>query len=408
MKHMLEGYRILDISQFLAGPVATRIMVEMGAEVIKVELPGGDPGNKLPVIKEGRSAFYVQQNRGKKAVCLDPKTPEGLEILKGLIAKCDVFIENFAPGVIGRIGLDWDVVHAINPRIIMCSISAFGQTGPMAHLPGFDMIGQAYAGVTSMIGEPDQTPPFTMVPIGDVSTGMNALAAIGLALLHRERSGEGQFIDISLLDMYFHLHVRSVHEWSLSNGASRPMRSGPHNSALTPAGIFQGKTRPVFILPLNMWERMCTAIGRPELAEHPKFIDNDKRTKNQHEVIAIIEAWLQAQESDEEAIRILESHRIPVAPIFTVNQACAHPHLIERETIRWIEDRALGRFQVPGMPLRFSAFPGHLDLVAPFLGEHNAQVLSEHLGYSADKIAALEARGVLSSEPIPAQAKAAQ
>ena len=135
MQHILDGFRVLDITQFLTGPAATRLMVEMGAEVIKVEFPSGDPSRKFPFLKDGRSAYYVQQNRGKKAICLDPKTPEGLEILKGLIAKCDVFIENFAPGVIGRIGLGWDVVRAINPNIVMCSISAFGQTGPLSALP---------------------------------------------------------------------------------------------------------------------------------------------------------------------------------------------------------------------------------------------------------------------------------
>ena len=409
MQHILDGFRVLDITQFLAGPAATRLMVEMGAEVIKVEFPSGDPSRKFPFLKDGRSAYYVQQNRGKKAICLDPKTPEGLEILKGLIAKCDVFIENFAPGVIGRIGLGWDVVRAINPNIVMCSISAFGQTGPLAHLPGFDNMGQAYAGVTSMIGDPDKAPAFPQLALGDVGTGVHAAAAIGYALLHRERGHGGQYIDVSLLDSYFHHHEVNVQVWSCSNGEIKPTRSGSHHYAVAPAGIFQGKTMPVFLLPLlNIWPRFCEVLGRPDIIDHPKFCDNAARTQNQKELIAIIEGWLQAQESDEEAIRILEENRIPVAPILSVEQACQHPHLIERETVRWVEDRQLGRFQAPGMPLRFSAFPGHLDLVAPFLGEHNVPVLSEYLGYSKDRIAALQTKGVLASEPIPAQARAAE
>lgn len=409
MQHILDGIRVLDITQFLAGPAATRLLVEMGAEVIKVEFPSGDPSRLFPFLKNGRSAYFVQQNRGKKAICLDPKTSEGLEILKGLMTKCDVFIENFAPGVVSRLGLGWEAVKAINPNIIMCSISAFGQSGPLAHLPGFDNIGQAYAGVTSMIGEPGKTPVFPQLALGDIGTGVHAAAAIGFALFHRERGGGGQYVEVSLLDTYFHHHDANVQVWSLSNGEIQPTRSGSHFYATAPAGIFQGKEMPIVILPLlKMWPKFCEVIGRPDLIDHPRYNDNTKRAQNRHELIEIIEAWLQAQESDAESIRILEENRLPVAPILSVEQACRHPHLLERETVRWVEDRTLGRFLIPGMPLRFSAFPGHLDLEAPFLGEHNAQVLREHLGYSADKIAALQTNGVLVSEPIPAQTAAAE
>lgn len=409
MQHILDGIRVLDITQFLAGPAATRLLVEMGAEVIKAEFPGGDPSRLFPFLKDGRSAYFVQQNRGKKAICLDPKSSEGLEILKGLLAKCDVFIENFAPGVISRLGLGWDVVRAINPKIIMCSISAFGQSGPLAHMPGFDNIGQAFAGVTSMIGEPGKTPVLPQLALGDIGTGVHAAAAIGFALFHRERGFGGQYVEVSLLDTYFHHHDANVQVWSLSKGEIKPTRAGSHFAGAAPAGIFQGKEMPILILPiLNMWPKFCEVIGRPDLIDHPRFNENGKRAQNQLELIAIIEGWLQAQESDAESIRILEENRLPVAPILSVEQACQHPHLLERETVRWIDDRGLGRFLVPGMPLRFSEFPGHLDLVAPFLGEHNAQVLGEYLGYSSDKIAALESRGVLASEPIPAQAAAAQ
>lgn len=403
MQHVMEGFRVLDMTQFLAGPAATRIMVEMGAEVIKVEFPGGDPSQGFPFIRNGRSAYYVQQNRGKKSVCLNPKTPQGLAMLKELLTHCDVFIENFAPGVVGRLGLGWEVVKEINPRIVMCSISAFGQTGPLARLPGFDNIGQAYAGVTSMVGDPDGPPAFPMLALGDIGTGVHAACAVGYALLYRERTGKGQHLDISLLDTYFHHHETNVQVWSCSQGAIQPTRSGSHHYAVAPAGIFKGKEMYIFLLPLlHLWPRFCEALGRPDLIEHPKFKDNADRAANQTELIEIIEAWLQAQDSDEEAIRILEEHHIPVAPVLSVEQACQHPHLIERETVRWIEDRSLGRFQVPGMPLRFSEFPGHLDLVAPYVGEHNAEVLRTLLGYGAAKLAELEGQGILSHQPLPA------
>lgn len=404
MKHVLDGYRVLDLTQFLAGPAATRVMVEAGAEVIKVEWPGGDPSRKFPFLgADGRSAYYVQQNRGKRSVAIDLKSKEGIAVVKDLCRHCDVLIENFAPGVMARLGLGYEAIKAINPEIVMCSISAFGQSGPLAHLPGFDNIGQAYSGITSMIGDPDKPPAFPMAAIGDVSTGVHAACAIAFALLYREKTGKGQYLDISLLDSYFHYHEVNVQVWSCSKGAIQPTRSGSHHYAVAPGGIFKSKDSYLFLLPiLHLWPKLCEIIGRPELAEDPRYIDNASRAKNQKELIAIIEEWLQAQESDEAAIRILEEGHIPVAPILTVEQACRHPHLIERETVRTIYDRSLGSFQVPGNPLRFSEFPGHLDLEAPYLGEHNAEVLGE-IGYSAGRIAELVRAGVLHAEPIPAQ-----
>ena len=408
MKHVLDGYKVLDLTQFLAGPAATRVMVEAGAEVIKIEWPGGDPSRKFPYLgKDGRSAYYVQQNRGKRSVAVDLKAPEGIAIVKELAAQSDVLIENFAPGVMDRLGLGYEAIKAVNPKIVMCAISAFGQSGPLAHLPGFDNIGQAYSGITSMIGDPDKPPAFPMAAIGDVSTGVHAACAIAFALLYRERTGKGQYLDISLLDSYFHYHEVNVQAWSCSKGEIQPTRSGSHHYAVAPGGIFKSKDAYLFLLPiLHMWPKLCEIMGRPELAEDPRYIDNASRAKNQKELIVIIEAWLQAQESDEAAIRILGEGHIPVAPILSVEQACQHPHLIERETVRTIYDRSLGNFQAPGMPLRFSEFPAHLDLEAPYLGEHNAEVLGDCLGYSGARIADLVKRGVLHSEPIPAQAAA--
>jgi crotonobetainyl-CoA:carnitine CoA-transferase CaiB-like acyl-CoA transferase len=216
-KHILDGYRVIDFTQALAGPTVTRLMAEMGAEIVKVEIPPrGDFSRELPFLKEGRSAYYVQQNRGKKSLCLDPKTPEGLEIIKKLIPQMDVLVENFAPGVIGRMGLDYETVKAINPRIIMCSVSAFGQTGPLTSRPGYDNIAQAYSGVTYMIGEPDGSPYLPGLGLGDVSTGAHAVAAIACALLYRERTGRGQHLDIALIDAYFHCHELNVQIFSNS------------------------------------------------------------------------------------------------------------------------------------------------------------------------------------------------
>lgn len=401
-QHILDGYRVLDITQHIAGPTVTRLMAEMGAEVIKVELlPYGDPTRLGEFRREKRSGLNIQHNRGKKSLCLDVKSAKGQKILRELVRACDVVLENFAPGVVARFGLDWETVRALNPRVIMCSISAFGQTGPLASLPGFDYIAQAYAAVTDMIGEPDKPPSIPQLAMGDVSTGVHAACAIGYALLHRERTGEGQYLDISLLDCYFHYHEANVEMYSGTRGKIVPRRGGSHHYSIVPAGVFQGKERFILIIA-NLerhWNNLCGVIGRQELVTEERFTNPKIRMRAKEEIVTIIEDWLQAQENDEAAIKLLQDAHVPVAPVLSVSEAIAHPHLKERGTVRTIEDRVLGEFDIPGNPLRYSAFPEPLPLAAPFLGEHNHEVLGDLLAYNPEQIAELEAEGVIRQRP---------
>ena len=401
-KHVLEGYKVLDFSQIVAGPTCTLMMAEMGAEVIKVELaPAGDGARLGPVVRDGRSGYFVQHNRGKKDVCLDAKTPEGLSILKGLVKKVDVLVENYAPGVIGRLGLGYDVVSELNPRLVMCSISAFGQTGPLAHEPGFDWVGAAYSGITSMGGEKGGSPIFPMVAMGDVSTGAHAMGAVCAALLYRERTGRGQHLDLSLLDTYAHYHEASFQMYSLSKGAISPTRSGAHSWYASPAGVFKGRERYfILIAPLEQhWSKLCEAMGRPDMARDPRFTDNETRMKNLNALVDTIEGWIRSQPSDDAALETLKAHHVPVAPILSVPEALQHPHLRQRGTVRTVHDRLLGDLEVPGFALRFSDFPAPLELQAPLLGEHNAEILTEWLGYSPDQVRELERKGILRSGP---------
>lgn len=400
-KHILEGYRVLDLTQYIAGPTVTRLMAEMGAEVIKVEmLPFGDPTRTGGFRRDKRSGYYIQHNRGKKSICIDVKSEKGRKILQDLVKEVDVVLENFAPGVVGRRGLDWETVHALNPKAIMCSISAFGQTGSLSHLPGFDYIAQAYTGVTSLMGEPDAPPVIPMLAIGDVTTGVTATCAIGYALLHRERTGEGQYLDISLLDCYFHCHDMNVELVSGTGGNFVPPRAGSHHYAVAPTGVFRSKDGYVLIMAtLHHWDNLCEVIGRKELVTEERFTNPAKRIHAKDEIVEIIEEWLQAQESDVEAVRILQEAHVPVAPVLTVNEAMANPHFKERGTVRTVDDRILGEFEIPGNPLRYSAFPDPLPLEAPFLGEHNREVLTEILSYSDDEVAAMEDEAVIRQRP---------
>lgn len=404
MDHILKGYKVLDFTHYLAGPTTTRIMAEMGAEIIKVELfPAGDAVRQIPFLKDGRSAYYVQQNRGKQSLHIDVKTPKGLAIIKELLKQVDVVTENFSVGAMARMGLGWEDIHAINPRIVMSSVTAFGQTGPLSHLSGFDVMGQAYAGVTDVIGDPNGPPAFPMLGIGDVMTGVHALAAIGFALLHREKTGKGQFLDTTLLDSYFHNHEMNVQIASCTKGAMVPTRNGSHHFAISPVGIYKGRERYMFVIGLlHLWEHLAKAMGREDLITDPLYETNELRVENNDSLTKIIEGWIRAQESDEVAQKILEDARIPVAPILTVKEAMDHPHLIERGTVRTIQDPVIGEFQIPGMPLRFSDFPDELPLQASWLGEDNRDILNKYLDYSDDQIDALFAEGIVKTEDIPA------
>lgn len=399
---ILEGYRVLDFTQFLAGPTTSRLMAEMGAEIIKIEMaPEGDATRALPHRRKGRSGYYIQQNRGKKSVCVDMRTERGRELVKGLVKDCDVLLENFSPGAIGRLGLSYDVVKNLNPTIIMCSISAFGQTGPLAKLPGFDYIAMAVSGVMDMIGDPDQAPYFPMLGIGDVSAGVHALAAINGALLHRYRTGRGQYIDISLLDSYFHAHEINVQAYSGSGGKIVPRRAGHHHYAASPLGLFNCKDGYLFMVVMaRQWAPLCKVMGREDLADHPDYATNGKRVERRDEIVQIIESWLKDYKRDD-ALKLLEDMHIPVAPVLSVPEAMSHPHLIEREVVRTIHDRGYGDLTIPGIPLRFSDFSEPLDLQAAYLGEHNREVFGAHLGLSGAELDALEAAGVIKTEPLP-------
>ncbi len=400
--HILTGYTVVDFTQAVAGPAATLMMAEMGAHVIKVEIaPRGDLTRAFPYFKDGRSGCFVQFNRGKQSLCVAIKTPEGLNVVKDLIKTADVVVENFTPGVMDRLGLGYETVSAINPKIIMCSISSFGQQGALAHKSGFDTIGAAYSGVLSRIGEPDAPPPMLQSSFGDVGAGVYALAAIGYALLHREHTGVGQHLETTLVDTYVNYHETAIEAFSASKGALRTQRTGRFAPLHSATGMFKTKQGYVMFCaaPPHHFQALCHAMGRPELIDDPRFADNDKRVANGAALTAAIEQWLQSLPSDEDALRILEEHHIPAGPILSVEQAMEDPHLRQRGSIRTISDPVLGEFKVPGFPIKFSRTPALEDLPAPFLGQHNQQILRERLGYPPERIRELEARGILYREP---------
>jgi CoA:oxalate CoA-transferase len=398
-EHLLTGYRVLDLTRALAGPTCTRMFAECGAEVIKIEgAPGGDLVRGISKFKNDRSLYYVQQNLNKKSVCLDLHQAESIALLKEMIPHCDVVVENFKPGVINKMGLGYDTLQTLKPDIILCSISALGQTGPLSDKPGYDYIAQGYSGITSMIGDPDSPPYIPLAGIGDVSTGVTAAFAIAASLLNRARTGEGQHLDIALLDCYYHYHEANVHQYSGSDGEMLPTRSGRHASYVCPAGIYRGNGGDVIIMAfLHHWPDLCSAMGKTTLSNDPRFATDVARLANLDELIELIETWLQSFPDVASAVEKMESHGVPCGPILSVEETVNHPHFIQRGTVRSVNDPIHGEFKMPGMPVKTSQYPAESDYTAPTLGEHNAEILSALLGKSPDEISQLVATGILHS-----------
>ncbi len=406
---MLEGYRVLDFSQFVAGPTCTRLLAEMGAEVIKVELaPHGDRvradglKSQAPELKDSNySTYYVQHNHSKLSFAIDLKQPRAKELVMAMLPSIDVVVENFAPHVIDRLGFSYEAIRKVNPKIIMCSISMAGQTGPLSYKAGYDFIGQAYAGVTDGIGQVDGPPAMTTMAIGDVSTGVASAMAIGFALLHRERTGEGQYLDASLLDTYFHMHEKSVPVVSLRGDKFRPTRSGSLHPDGGPTGAFHYRDgQYVFLtVPPHQWPQLVRAMGMPELASDPRFRSARGRRDNKEQLRDVIEKWLSGFATRDDALAALDKERVPCAPVLSVNDSIKHPHLNERKTVRWVNDPILGRIAIPGMPVKFSAWPDRVDLHASRLGQDNERVLRELLKMDHNQISKLYEEGILVRDP---------
>jgi crotonobetainyl-CoA:carnitine CoA-transferase CaiB-like acyl-CoA transferase len=410
MQHrMLEGYRVLDLTQIVAGPTCSRMLAEHGAEVIKLELApfgdrtriGGLRARGEDRRKDTQSTYFFQQNHSKRALALDIKHPAGVDLVRRLVKKADVLVENFSPGVMERAGLGYDALRELHPGLVMCSISLAGQTGPLSRKPGYDYVAQAYAGITDLIGEPDGSPALITMAMGDTSTGIAAAMAIGFALLHRERTGEGQHVEATLLDTYFHMHEVAIPRVSLREGYT-PKRTGSQHPDGGPTGIFRcadGSFITVATLP-HQWKQFVEALERPELLEDPRFASASLRRDNNDALKAVLEGWLARFPSREAAIERLDRHRIPAAPVLTLNEAMAHPHLRARGTVREVHDPALGCFAIPGSPVRFSAWKTNEQVAAGRLGEHNEEVLQEYLGLAAEEIEQLYERGVLVQDPL--------
>ncbi|MCL4821975.1 MAG: CoA transferase [Vicinamibacteria bacterium] len=395
----LTGVRVLDLTNVLSGPFCTLHLALLGAEVIKVENPkGGDLarvlGNVPAYNKKLMGTSFLAQNANKKSLTLNLKTDDGRAVFRRLVETADVVVENFRPGVMDRLGLGWEALRALNPKLVYCAISGFGQTGPDADKPAYDQIIQGLSGEMDVNGDERLHPLRAGFPVCDTVGGLNAAFAVMAALFHRERSGEGQFIDVALLDS-----ILPLMGWVAANlliGGADPVPMGNDNFTAAPSGSFA--TQDGFInIAANkqeQWEAVADVLGVPELKADPRFQERDARKKNRHALTPLLEEKLKTRDTAH-WVEALNARDVPSGEILSLRQALSQPQLEHRRTLREVRvDEEIGAIRVFGLSARMGATPGEITAPPPKLGAHTDEVL-DGLGYDQTAIADLRARGVI-------------
>ena len=394
----LDGIRVLDLTRVLAGPWCTQNLADLGAEVIKIERPGsGDDtrGWGPPYMKDAQgretteAAYYTSANRNKKSVALDIASPKGAQIVRNLAQQCDVFVENFKVGGLRKYGLDYESIKALNPSIVYCSITGFGQTGPYASRPGYDFMIQAMGGLMSITGERDDLPgggpQKAGVAVADLMTGMYSTVAILAALYERRNSGLGQHIDMALLDCQVAMLANQNMNY-MASGVS-PRRAGNAHQNLVPYQVFKAADGHLIVAVGNdsQFRAYCDVIGRPELAEDPRFQKNSGRVINREALIPMLADAMLAGLRDDWLAR-LEAAGVPAGPINTIEQVHQDPHVLARGLKLDVPHTTAGTLPTVASPLRLSETPVEYRRAAPLLGEHTAEVLQQYLNLSPEEI----------------------
>ncbi|MBN1180307.1 MAG: CoA transferase [Anaerolineae bacterium] len=403
MSKALEGIKVLDLTRALAGPYCAMMLGDLGADVIKVERPvyGDDSRGWGPPFVgapygpyPGESAYFISTNRNKRSVTVNFKAAEGQAIVRALAAACDVLVENFRTGTLDEMGLGYDDLHALNPRLVYCSISGYGRTGPYAERPGYDFIIQAEGGLMGITGPVEGPPSRLGIPIIDITAGMFAASAVLAALHARERTGEGQLVDVSLLDASVAL-LTNVASNTLVGGMP-PRRLGNAHPNITPYEAFPARDRWFALAAANegQWAVLCRAIGCPELKDDPRFATNVERVAHRAELLEALNAVF-ATRNAAEWMEVLSAAGLPCGPINAIDDVFAHPQAEARELAIETEHPTAGTVKTTGFPYKLSHTPAAIRRPPPRLGEHTADVLTELLGYAAEDVAALKERNVI-------------
>ena len=396
MTKALEGIRVLDLTRALAGPFCTLMLGDNGADVIKIEIPGsGDDTRKWgPPFIGDESAYFLSINRNKRSLTLNLQDPKAKEVFMKLAKDTDVVVENFTPGVMERFGWGYEAVKAVNPNVIYCSISGFGQDGPYKSRPAYDQIMQGVGGLMSITGEPDGEPQKIGIAVTDIGAGMWSAFAITTALHHREKTGEGQYIDISMLDAQVAWLTYQAAYFFANN--EPPKRMGAAHPTLVPYQAFMcndGKYINVAVGSERIWERFCQGMKREDLKDHPDYAVNSVRVAHRGAIVSMLQEIFLTRPVAE-WVADLQAVNVPCGPIHDLADVFADPQVLARDMYQEMPHPTLGTIKQTGLPIKFSRTPGGLDRHPPLLGEHNQEILSS-LGYSDADVQSLKDGSVI-------------
>ncbi|MFZ5634680.1 MAG: CaiB/BaiF CoA transferase family protein [Bacillota bacterium] len=392
---VLDHITVVDLTRFLAGPLCAMFLADFGAEVIKIEAPGrGDDTRSYSPFVSGESAYFMSINRNKKSITLNLKSEEGKEILKKLIDRADVLLENFTPGTMEKLGLGYEQVREINPSIIYASCSGFGSTGPYAGKPAYDAVMQGIGGIMSVTGQPGGLPTRVGVSIADITAGYFMTIGVLTALVHRERTGRGQMVENNLLDCQLALLENPVARYFATGQCPQP--SGNRHPSIAPYSAYATRDGYMIVAAGNdkHWEVFCRAVGREDLLEDERFKTNALRVKNYSGLEPIMNDILR-EKTTAEWIEILESHNMPCGPINTIEQIVNDAHVRARGIIWEIDHPVAGKIKVTGNPIYMSETPAAVKSPPPVLGGHTEEILSGMLNYTDDEIKALREKKVI-------------
>jgi CoA:oxalate CoA-transferase len=399
----LEGIRVIDLTRIYAGPYCSMLFADMGAEVIKIEPPEGELiRDNPPMVEQGkdgphdrsRSGYFLALNRNKYGITLNLKHPRALEIFKDLVKIGDIVLENYAPGVMKRLGIDYPVLREINPRIIMCSISGFGQTGPYSERMAFDVVSQAMGGLMSITGQPGNPPTRVGTSLGDVNASVHAAYAIMTALYYREKTGVGQYVDVSMLETMVAILEGAIVRWTIGKELLTPI--GSHNPHEAPMAAFRCKDGYIIIATVGdeHWQRFCRAIHRPDWGADPEYRTKRQRWEKKYILQEEIEK-ITTRHTIKEVGEMMDRERVANSPIFNIKQVVEDPHLEDRGYFVEVEHPVIGRAKIPGIPFKLSETPGSVERPSPLVGEHNEFILGKYLNIGKEELKKLKEEGAI-------------